>query len=123
MSLALGGMKTSRRTNQRATLKASWWKILLSVVACALVDVMLHKLFGPRLEYNFPPSIFVEKGLFLPAASVALILWFGTLTIVFALIQDFNLCFSDESRDWGTAPSPAPSRGAAMTDPFIFVKN
>ena len=86
-------MKTSRRTNQRATLKASWWKILLSVVACALVDVILHKLFAPRLEYNFPPSIFVEKGLFLPAASVALILWFGTLTIVFALIQDLTFVF------------------------------
>ena len=69
-------------------MKAHWWKILLSVVACALLDVILHRLFAPRIEYNFPPSVFVEKGLFLPAASVALILWFGTLTIVFALIQD-----------------------------------
>lgn len=60
---------------------------MLSVVACTLVDVMLHRLFAPRIEYNFPPSVFVEKGLFLPAAGAALILWFGTLAIVFALIQ------------------------------------
>jgi hypothetical protein len=68
-------------------LKTRWWKIVLSVVACVLVDVILHRLFAPRIEYNFHPSVFVEKGLFLPAASGALILWFGTLTIVFALIQ------------------------------------
>lgn len=69
-------------------MKTKWWKIVLSVVACILVDVILHRLFAPRIEYNFPPSVFVEKGLFLPAASVALILWFGTLAIVFALIQE-----------------------------------
>jgi hypothetical protein len=83
----LGDIKTSKRTNRRATLKTKWWKILFSVVACAVLDVILHRLFAPRIEYNFPPSVFVEKGLFLPAASVALILWFGTLTGVFSLIQ------------------------------------
>jgi hypothetical protein len=88
VSLFLGGLIASRQTSLRATLKTHWGKILLSVVACALVDVILHKLFAPRIEYSFPPSIFVEKGLFLAAASVALILWFGTLAIVFALIQD-----------------------------------
>lgn len=84
----LGDYKTSGRTNQRAALKTNWWKIVLSVVACTLLDVILHRLFAPRIEYNFPPSVFVEKGLFLPAASAALVLWFGTLAIVFTLIQD-----------------------------------
>jgi hypothetical protein len=83
----LGGIKTSKRTNRRATLKTKWWKIALSVVACAVLDVILHRLFAPRIEYNFPASVFVEKGLFLPAAGVALILWFGTMTVVFSLIQ------------------------------------
>jgi Na+-transporting NADH:ubiquinone oxidoreductase subunit NqrE len=69
-------------------LKAHWWKILLAVLVSVLVDVILHKLFAPRIEYDFPPSFFVEKGLFLPAATVALIIWFGTLAVVFAFIQD-----------------------------------
>jgi hypothetical protein len=74
--------------DQMAALKAQWKGILYSVLASVFLDVILHRLFAPRIEYDFPPSFFVEKGLFLPAASVALILWFGTLAIVFAFIQD-----------------------------------
>lgn len=40
-------------------MKTRWWKIVLSVVACTLVDVILHRLFAPRIEYNFPPSGFL----------------------------------------------------------------
>lgn len=71
-----------------AALKAQWPKILYLVLASVFADVILHRLFAPSIEYDFPPSFFVEKGLFLPAASVALIIWFGTLAIVFAFIQD-----------------------------------
>jgi hypothetical protein len=74
--------------DQMGILKAQWKGILYSVLASVLLDVILHRLFAPRIEYDFPPSFITEKGLFLPAASVALILWFGTLGIVFAFIQE-----------------------------------
>lgn len=69
-------------------LKAHWWKILLAVLVSVLVDVILHMFFAPRIEYNYSPSIFIEIGLFLPAAGIGLIIWFGTLAIVFTFIQD-----------------------------------
>jgi hypothetical protein len=71
-----------------AAMKTQWRKILYLVLASVFADVILHRLFAPRIEYDFRPSFFVEKGLFLPAATVALIIWFGTLAIVFAFIQD-----------------------------------
>ncbi len=74
--------------DQMAALKTQWKGILYSVIASVFLDVILHRLFAPRIEYDFPPSLIVEKGLFLPAASVALLLWFGTLAVVFAFIQD-----------------------------------
>jgi len=70
------------------TLKTNWWKILVSVIIVAFVDMILHRFFAPRIEYSFPPSIFVEKGLFLPAAGMALIILFGIVAIVFTLIQE-----------------------------------
>ena len=82
-----------------APLKPQWWKIILPVITSVLVDVILHRLFAPRIEYAFPPSVFVEKGLFLPAASLALILWFGTLAVVFALIQN-NLPGTKATKGW-----------------------
>ena len=69
-------------------LKTHWWKIFLAVLVAVLVDVTLHRLFAPLIEYNYSPSVFIEKGLFLPAAGIALIIWFGTLAIVFTFIQD-----------------------------------
>jgi len=68
-------------------LKTHWWKILVPVLVSVLVDVILHRLFAPRIEYNFSPSVFVEKGLFLPVVSIALIIWFGSLAIIFDRIQ------------------------------------
>ena len=68
-------------------LKKHWWKILLAVFVSVLVDVILHRLLAPRIEYNYSPSVLIEKGFFLPAVSIALIIWFGTLSIIFVLIQ------------------------------------
>jgi len=68
-------------------LKTYWWKILFVVFFSVLVDMVLHSLFAPRIGYNHSPSVFIEKGLFLPAAGIGLMIWFGTLTIIFALIQ------------------------------------
>jgi len=68
-------------------LKAYWWKILFAVLVSVIVDVILHRLFAPHIEYNFPPSVFIEKGLFLPIVIIALIIWFGSLAIIFTLIQ------------------------------------
>jgi hypothetical protein len=75
------------------------WKILFSVFVCVLVDLILHMLFARRVEYNFAPSIFIEKGLFLPAVSIALFIWFVTLAIVFALIQN-NLPGTKVTKGW-----------------------
>jgi hypothetical protein len=47
-----------------AALKAQWKGILYSVLASVFVDVILHRLFAPRIEYDFPPSFFVEKASF-----------------------------------------------------------
>ncbi len=80
-------------------LKTHWRKIFLAVLAAVLVDVFLHRLFAPRIEYNSPPSVFIEKGLFLPAAGIALIIWFGTLAIIFPLIQ-MNLSGTRIMKGW-----------------------
>jgi len=68
-------------------LKKHWWKILLAVFVSVLVDVILHRLLAPRIEYNYSPSVLIQKGFFLPAVSIALIIWFGTLAIIFVLTQ------------------------------------
>jgi 4-amino-4-deoxy-L-arabinose transferase-like glycosyltransferase len=68
-------------------LKKNGWKILLAVFVSVLVDIILHRLFAPRIKYDYSPSIFIEKGFFLPVVSVALLVWFGTLAIMFTLIQ------------------------------------
>jgi len=60
---------------------------LLAVFVSVLIDVILHRLFAPRIEYNYSPSVLIEKGFFLPAVSIALIIWFGALAIIFVLIQ------------------------------------
>jgi len=75
------------------------WKILFSVLLAVLVDLILHVLFARRVEYNFAPSFFVEKGLFLPAVSIGLLIWFGTLAIIFTLIQN-NLPGTKVAKGW-----------------------
>lgn len=81
------------------TLRTNWWKILASIFVAVFVDVILHRFFAPRIQYNFPPSIFVEKGLFLPAAGVALIILFGIVAIVFTLIQE-NMPGTKAMKGW-----------------------
>lgn len=68
-------------------LKKNGWKIFLAVFVSVLVDVILHRLFAPRIKYSYPPSIFIEKGFFLPVVSAALLVWFGTLAMIFTFIQ------------------------------------
>jgi len=80
-------------------LKTNWWKIFLAVLVAVLVDVILHRLFAPRIEYNYSPSVFIEKDLFLPAAGIGLMIWFGTLAIIFTLIQ-INLSGTRIMKGW-----------------------
>jgi hypothetical protein len=70
-----------------SVLKKNGWKILLAVVITVLVDIILHRVFAPRIKYAYSPSIFIEKGFFLPVVSAALLVWFGTLAVIFTLIQ------------------------------------
>ena len=70
-----------------SALKKNGWKILLAVFVSVLVDVILHRLFAPRIKYAYSPSIFIERGFFLPVVSAALLVWFGTLAIIFTFIQ------------------------------------
>jgi hypothetical protein len=80
-------------------LKRHWLKLLLAVFVSVLVDVILHRSFAPRIEYNYSPSVFIEKGLFLPAAGIGLIIWFGTPAISFAPIQ-MNLSGTRIMKGW-----------------------
>ncbi len=70
-----------------SALKKNGWKILLAVFVSVLVDIILHRLLAPRIKYAYPPSIFIERGIFLPVVSAALLVWFGTLAVIFTLIQ------------------------------------
>jgi hypothetical protein len=70
-----------------SVLKKNRWKIFLAVFVSVLVDIILHRLFAPRIKYSYSPSIFIERGVFLPVVSAALLVWFGTLAVIFTLIQ------------------------------------
>jgi len=88
-----------KKEGSMSSQKALGWKILFLVLFAVLVDLILHMLFARRVEYNFSPSIFIEKGLFLPAVSIALLIWFGTLAIIFTLIQN-NLPGTKVTKGW-----------------------
>ena len=75
------------------------WKILFSVLVAVLVDLILHMLFARRVEYDFAPSFIVEKGFFLPAVSIALLIWFGALAVIFGVIQK-NMPGSKVAKGW-----------------------
>lgn len=79
--------------------RVSGWKLLFSVLLAVVVDLILHMLFARRVEYNFAPSLFIEKGLFLPVVSMALLIWFATLAIIFTLIQK-NLPGTKITKGW-----------------------
>jgi len=69
-------------------LKTNWWKVAVCILVAVLVDVILHVLFVPRNSYNYQPSIFAEKGLILPAATIMLVILFTVIAVVFAIVQD-----------------------------------
>jgi hypothetical protein len=70
-----------------AIFKSKWWKVVVCILVAVLVDVILHVLFVPRNSYNYQPSIFAEKGLILPAATIMLVILFTVIAVVFVLIQ------------------------------------
>ncbi|MEW6182625.1 MAG: hypothetical protein AB1500_05530 [Bacillota bacterium] len=61
-------------------------KIAGIVLGCTAVDLIGHRL-GPAFHYNAPPSVFIEKGLFIPAVVVLFIVTYGAAAAVFAAIQ------------------------------------
>ncbi len=71
------------------TLRTNWGKIIVIVIACAIIDIILHALWAPLYEYDFfQPSFFVKNRLFKPAATVSLIIVYTALAVVFAFIQE-----------------------------------
>jgi hypothetical protein len=72
-------------------LKKNWWKIMIIVFICAVIDLILHALAAPINSSNtsfFKPSIFARKGLLIPAVSVYMLIDFSILAIPFVFIQD-----------------------------------
>ena len=68
------------------SMKKTWWKIALIIVACIAIDMAGHFL-GPEVHYDDASSIFENKGLFIPLISALFIVTFGVLAAVFASIE------------------------------------
>lgn len=62
-------------------------KVAGIVLGCTAVDLIGHRL-GPAFHYNAPPSVFIEKGLFIPAVVVLFIVTYGAAAAVFTAIQE-----------------------------------
>jgi hypothetical protein len=71
-------------------LKENWWKIIIIVLVCLIVDVLLHQTIMPViLSAVLPPSVIVEGGWLLPVvAGTGLLVTFGALAVVFVLLQE-----------------------------------
>jgi hypothetical protein len=63
-------------------------RIFAVSVISAVLDMILHALLAPTYAYDYPPSFFVQSGLFKPAAGIALVLIFALLGVVFVVIQE-----------------------------------
>jgi hypothetical protein len=63
-------------------------RILAVSVISAVLDMILHALLAPTYTYDYPPSFFVQSGLFKPAAGIALLVIFALLSVVFVFIQE-----------------------------------
>ena len=61
--------------------------ITISIVS-AILDVIFHALLAPTYNYDYPPSYFVQSGLFRPAAGISLLIIFALLSVVFIFIQE-----------------------------------
>ena len=80
-------------------LKSNCWKVVICILIAVLVDVILHVLFVPRINYNYQPSILAEKGLILPAATAMLFVLFAIVAVVFVLIQK-NMPGTKTTKGW-----------------------
>jgi len=72
------------------TLKRDWWKVVLIIIASSFFNMILHGLLSPLNSSNISlgePSIFVKKGMLVPAIICWELLTFGILSLVFVLIQ------------------------------------
>ena len=61
--------------------------ITISIIS-AVLDVIFHALLAPTYNYDYPPSYFVQSGLFKPAAGISLLIIFFLLSVVFVYIQE-----------------------------------
>lgn len=69
-------------------LKENWKKITVIVLVSVIMDILLHQIMPITMTGTFAPSIFVERGWFPQAVSIALLITFGAMAAVFVLIQE-----------------------------------
>lgn len=69
------------------SLKENWKKITVIVLVSVIVDILLHQIISITMTDAFTPSIFVERGWFSQVVSIALIVAFAAMAVVFVLIQ------------------------------------
>lgn len=73
------------------SLRRNWWKVVIIVSVCVLLDLSLHLLMSSIIPSNtsvFKPSIFVKKGLLVPSLFAYSFIDFGLLSMLFIFIQD-----------------------------------
>lgn len=73
------------------SLRKNWWKVIIIVFIFAAVDLILHglvSLINASSTPHLKPSIFVKKGLLIPAVSIYSFIDFGILAVSFIFIQD-----------------------------------
>ncbi|MBW9153486.1 hypothetical protein [Clostridium estertheticum] len=73
------------------SFKKNWWKVILIVFICVILDLILHTLAALISSSNtsiFKPSIFVKHGLLKPSLFIYAMIDFGIMATVFVYIQD-----------------------------------
>ena len=72
-----------------ATLKQNWWRVVVIVVACLVLNTVLHLTVFPfTLPTDFAPSVLVENNLVPPVAGLGMLVTLGALAAVFALVLE-----------------------------------
>jgi len=69
-------------------LKINWKKIIAIAIICAIIDIIIHALWAPLFDYDYPASYLVKNGLFIPAAAILLTISYVSLVVVFVFIQE-----------------------------------
>jgi len=69
-------------------MEKKWKKTILAITVSMIIDIIIHALWVPLYNYDFPASYFVKNKLFEPAAGTFLLIVFIFLAFVFDLIQD-----------------------------------